>query len=150
MAYEEQISQIVSSILSTMIGWQVTPLSQNESVSGGPEQVSVSGCVTIGGDWEGCVILTMPQNIAHESADTMFALDPGAASKEEVRDCVGELTNMIGGNFKSQLAGKNILSIPSVVEGKQYTVSSPGLQQVCSQAFEYDGKHFEVDVLQRV
>ncbi|QQR80349.1 MAG: chemotaxis protein CheX [Deltaproteobacteria bacterium] len=150
MAYEEQIAQIVSSILNTMVGWQVTPLSQSEIVPEDPEKISVSGCVTIGGDWEGCVILTMPQNIAHESADTMFALDPGAASKEEVRDCVGELTNMIGGNFKSQLEGKNMLSIPSVVEGKEYTVSSPGLHRVCSQLFEYDGKNFEVSVLQRI
>ena len=110
----------------------------------------LSGCVTIGGDWEGCVILTMPQNIAHESADTMFAMEPGGASNAEVRDCVGELTNMIGGNFKSQLEGKNMLSIPSVVEGKEYTVSSPGLQRVCSQSFEFEGKNFEVSVLQRV
>lgn len=150
MAYEEQIAQIVSSILGTMIGWQVTPLSQQEVVPENPDQVSVTGCVTIGGDWEGCVILTMPQNIAHESADTMFALEPGVASKAEVRDCVGELTNMIGGNFKSQLEGKNVLSIPSVVEGKEYTVSSPGLQKVCDQYFEFEGKNFEVSVLQRV
>ena len=48
-------------------------------------------------------------------------------SEDEVVDALGEICNMIAGNFKNKLAGtdeKCMLSVPSVVSGVEYKFHS--------------------------
>jgi chemotaxis protein CheX len=50
-----------------------------------------------------------------------------AASEDHVADAVGEICNMIAGNFKNKLAGTDercMLSVPSVVSGGDYNFRS--------------------------
>jgi chemotaxis protein CheX len=41
---------------------------------------------------------------------------------DDVRDTMGELANMLGGNLKSVLPRGVVLSMPSVVEGSDYSL----------------------------
>jgi chemotaxis protein CheX len=50
-----------------------------------------------------------------------------AQSMEEVGDALGEICNMIAGNFKNKLAGTDercMLSVPTVVSGEEYSFHS--------------------------
>jgi chemotaxis protein CheX len=41
---------------------------------------------------------------------------------------LGEIANLVGGNIKSLLPGTNLLSLPTVVDGKQLQAKLPGTE----------------------
>jgi len=50
-----------------------------------------------------------------------------ANSPDQISDAIGELCNMIAGNFKNKLAsadGSCVLSVPTVIQGEEYCVRS--------------------------
>ncbi|EKD42414.1 MAG: hypothetical protein ACD_73C00167G0002, partial [uncultured bacterium] len=77
---------------------------------------------------------------------SMFAMDPGTAGADEIRDAIGELTNMVGGNFKSILEGSCTLSIPSVIQGEHVNVSNPGCETISRTVFNCGDKPLSVIV----
>jgi chemotaxis protein CheX len=44
----------------------------------------------------------------------MFAMSEDELSEEEIRDAVGEIVNMVGGNLKGIVEGESSLSLPCV------------------------------------
>jgi CheY-specific phosphatase CheX len=54
-------------------------------------------------------------------------LGDAASSEEQAADALGEICNMITGNFKNKLAGTDeqcVLSVPSVISGGKHTFRS--------------------------
>jgi len=45
-------------------------------------------------------------------------------------DVLGEVTNMIGGNYKSQVPGPSYLSIPSVTTGQNFQFALKGARVI--------------------
>lgn len=59
-------------------------------------------------------------------ASKMLGLDPGQAD-EHMWDALGEICNMIAGNFKNKLTGMGdrcMLSVPTVITGGDYSFHS--------------------------
>ena len=142
MAYEEEVASIVASIWQSMLNLDALPTDHPFEV---PMNECLSGSISITGDWKGSFLLKMPKSLAQKSAEVMFASEPGSNSEEEVRDALGELTNMVGGSFKSMMEGNCQLSLPSIIEG---SVFRPGTEEVCRRTFETEGLPFEVTVFQ--
>ncbi len=74
-----------------------------------------------------CGILTICCSGKTAGAVARAMLGAAAQSQEEVRDALGEICNMVTGNFKNKLAGTDDrckLSVPTVVSGGHYTVHS--------------------------
>lgn len=75
-----------------------------------------------------CGVLTMrcsPKSAAH-MASRMLGIDPEKAGPE-MWDAVGEICNMVAGNFKNKIAGLGdgcMLSVPTVITGADYNVHS--------------------------
>jgi chemotaxis protein CheX len=86
------------------------PLEWAASPMQAPELVQAS--VAIHGDWAGTVTLEMSPETAETAARTMLHLD--TVEPDDVRDALGELVNMIGGNIKSLLPPGSTLGLPSV------------------------------------
>ena len=56
----------------------------------------------------------------------MFGLGAGAApDAEAVRDALGELTNILGGNLKALLPGPCHLGLPTVGSGQDFSAGLP-------------------------
>ena len=55
-------------------------------------------------------------------AGRFLSMEPPETVDDVVRDVLGELANMIGGNLKCVLAGGLRLSMPSVVDGTDYSL----------------------------
>ena len=53
----------------------------------------------------------------------MFSVPEGELGDEDLRDALGELTNMVGGNIKTLLPGSEFISLPTVIEGSDYGVA---------------------------
>ncbi len=73
----------------------------------------VSSEIGIDGGWSGRVVLRMPRAMAEHITGTLFALPADLVAESDLRDVIGELINVIGGNVKGMLPGTNALTLPS-------------------------------------
>jgi chemotaxis protein CheX len=82
--------------------------------------------VGLAGSLRGVVTFYCGAPSAHQIAARMLRLDV-ACSEEQVCDAIGEICNMIAGNFKNKLTGLDkpcLLSVPAVVTGRAYRFHS--------------------------
>ena len=126
MPFDEEIQQLTvsvwDSILHLPIELETGALPEGER--------TMSACVQITGAWRGAVALSCGADMAAEAAAVMFAITSGAPEKNDMQDAMGELVNMIGGNVKALLPETCQLSLPSVVEGSDYSMRVPGSRLV--------------------
>lgn len=85
-------------------------------------KAEVIGSIGVAGFLTGSISLFMPKGLARQAVAAMLMLEPDAElSDAELVDAIGELTNMVGGNIKTELFQKTPLfdiSVPSVYIGE--------------------------------
>lgn len=140
----EMVTQIVESIFTTMMD---LPVSASEA-PWLPARDRLVSSVHLEGDWSGVVSLECNQEQACRFAGRLLSMNPPDAVDDDVRDALGELANMIGGNLKSTIAVDARLSMPSVTDGShEFRMGSPDTQDKI--AFSFTGGHFWITVLAR-
>jgi CheY-specific phosphatase CheX len=144
---DDDVHQLVTEIWGAVLGLDVAPSAPPEVAQTGRR--TLTGFVHIGGDWQGTVTLECPAGLATTAAATMFGMEEDELGKEEVDDALGELTNMTGGGIKSLLPGSCTLSLPTVVEGVDYSVKVPGTEQVRFLTYACDGHPVVIRLLER-
>jgi chemotaxis protein CheX len=116
--HQIDVSQIVENVFRTMLGLEVRQSEADRDAA--PN--SLTAAVHFVGEWNGVVLLQcgLPEALAFSNC---LMLDQGASDvDEDVRDTLGELANMVGGNLKSVLPSGVALSIPSVVAGTDWVL----------------------------
>jgi hypothetical protein len=115
------MGEIITSTAEAMFGQEphfVTGARAAWPESGGD---LLTACVTIGGAWNGAVSVACSRGFAAHAALTMFGEGEGAPSGDDARDALGELVNVLGGNFKSAMSSQAHepcqLSLPMVADG---------------------------------
>lgn len=83
---------------------------------------TLTAAIYFAGTWKGAVLLECSRPQAFEFTHRLMAIDPPACINNDVRDTMGELANMMAGNLKSVLPRGIGLSMPSVVEGTDYSL----------------------------
>jgi chemotaxis protein CheX len=129
-----ELAQIVESVFVTMLGVEVTECQTPWFAS----TDRLTSSVHLTGHWNGAVLFECDPRQACQFAGRFLAMDalesPGAAPQapamvdDVVRDLIGELANMIGGNLKCVLRQGVRLSMPSVVDGTEYSLRVCGAQ----------------------
>lgn len=108
----ELLDHAVTRTFATMLGAGLKPVSFEVDLRG-----QMVGCITIEGRVQGKVFLRVPDTISGWLV-THFLGEGAVPDPSEVfPDVVGELLNMIGGNFKSNLCDAGLsctLSVPAV------------------------------------
>jgi CheY-specific phosphatase CheX len=66
------------------------------------------------------VLLECGHALACDFTSRLISIPLPAKVDDDVRDSIGELANMLGGNFKALLPRGTSLSTPSVVDGSDY------------------------------
>lgn len=140
---QEAVVQIVASVFSTMMNVEVSAV--RGAWPAGEERFTSS--VYLEGDWNGAVLLNCNQEQACAFAGNLLCMDPPEAVDDDVRDVLGELANVIGGNLKSVMGGDVRLSLPSVIEGDHYEVQVCGSKVLHRIGFHFGGDVFWVTVL---
>src|SRR6266496_1625379 len=104
----EFMSRHLSDVFQTMLSFEVVAVGRLERP---PHTERVSGSVGFGGDnVTGAVYLHLSPDFAIRAASTMLGLPAEEFSGDtEVNDVVGEMTNMLGGGFKSWLSDAGTL-----------------------------------------
>lgn len=112
-------------VLKTMAQTELTPgkpKKKTEEIASG----DVSGLIGMVGDKvKGSLSITFDESLALEIMNRMLGEKPDSIDTE-VTDMVGEITNMICGGAKSELADKGYdfgMATPIVVAGKNHTIN---------------------------
>jgi chemotaxis protein CheX len=115
-------------VFSMMVGSKVTVPEPN----GLPVQAEVTGMVGIAGAFCAVFSLRCSTQSATKIASQMLGVSVADATSQ-LGDAVGEVCNMVAGDFKSKigLGDKCMLSVPSVVSGRSYQLhSAPGSERM--------------------
>ena len=108
-----QLNEIAEKVWSMVLGLKLSPVACDPARAEARD--FVLGKVTISGGWRDSVILGCTASMARNAAAAMFGKTPAETEPDEIKDAFGELTNMVGGNFKTLLEGDCRLSVPNVM-----------------------------------
>jgi len=148
--YNIEINNYTIDIWNQILGLEVTPTQEDYSPT--EKGVTLAGCVQIMGSWEGSIELLCPAELAKKVASIMFDTKLDETSEEDIKDALGELTNMTGGNIKSLVHEADqecFLSLPAVaVSDNQMHV--PGTHEVTRSTFKHGDFLFAVRMLKKV
>jgi len=139
----EILAQIVQSVFATMMGLEVSTCNVPWNHSG----ERMTSLVYLTGDWNGAIMLECNPQQACRFAGLIICMEPPETADDDVRDVMGELANMIGGNMKSGMSTGVRLSMPSVMIGRDYDVRVCGSEVKERLAFQCDYGHFWVTVV---
>ena len=99
---EKEVCSVTETVWAEMLGLHLEPAGQAATC---PNGSSLTAIIHIEGAWTGAAVLSCSRRLAQIAASIMFSLDGGEPATEEVRDALGELANVIGGNLKAMLPG---------------------------------------------
>jgi chemotaxis protein CheX len=145
---ESKICQLTESIWNSMLGLDVEKSDSPVKLGEG----YYSGTIQISGAWDGEVSLDCSAELARSLAALMFGGEAETAASDEIRDALGELTNMLGGNIKSLLPGPCQLSLPNVTEDLDhidYQLRVQGGELLNEVGFYCEGGPLRITVVQR-
>lgn len=115
-SYQADIARIVEDVFRTMLN--LDAVLSEEAGPAAPGGLTVA--VQFVGEWKGAIVLQCSEEQALLFTARLMPGRKPAGIDEDVRDCLGELANMVGGNLKSVLPHGVALSMPSVVAGSDY------------------------------
>lgn len=137
-ATDQDIEMLMRNVLNTML--DVDPALTGHDVNPPPGSRTLSAVVHITGAVDGAVVVHCTESFARLVASKMFNIEPDQATTTDEQDALGELCNIVGGNFKSLLPEPCRLSLPTVVDGSDYSFRIPGSQNTAQYALDVVGQ----------
>ena len=119
-SYGPVVTQIVEHVFQTMMAMNVHAV--DVAWPPVPHDQLITASISLTGTWKGAVLLECGQKEAFKFTTQMIGIDMPTELNDDVRDAIGELANMVGGNLKSVLPGGVGLSLPTVVWGADYSL----------------------------
>ena len=134
--FTQALESAAAEVFEMMVG---TPLGPSDQVTL-PRVADYSAMIGLAGDLCGILSFRCSLDSAARIAGKMLGTDD-QTSEECIRDALGEICNMVAGSFKAQvsdLAAQCMLSVPTVVSGKDYQLYplADGLRAQVSKTFE--------------
>ena len=111
--YRADIMGLSESVFLSMLALEVHPSDEPLHT----DLQLITGAVYYAGPWKGAVLVQCNREQAREFTARLMGIPKPDEINDDVRDAVGELTNILGGNLKPILPHGVGLSMPSVVEG---------------------------------
>jgi len=143
-SYQADVRRIVEDVFRSMLDTQVKHCPE----AGSPASGTVTASVHFAGEWKGAVLLQCKPAQAFVFTSRLMAGVKPLRIDADVRDALGELANMLGGNLKSVLPTGVVLSMPSVVDGSDYAVHICGGNASDTVSFASDLGVFWVTLVQ--
>jgi chemotaxis protein CheX len=141
--YEVPVTRIAEEVFRTMLGIQV--VARPGSLA--PATDFITAAIQFVGEGKGALLLQCGLGTAlHLTHRLMPGMNP-AAFDADVRDSLGELTNMMGGNLKSALRPGVMLGIPTAVEGTDFAMHICGGNESASFTFAGEGGDFAITLV---
>ncbi|MFO7707137.1 MAG: flagellar motor switch protein FliN [Desulfobacterales bacterium] len=147
--FKTRIGAAAADVFDTMLSLKLEPVEAVDSAGLGGRRAVVSS-VCFAGDATGIVSVHLPEEFARILTSKMLGMDPTELEGlDEIRDLLGELGNMIGGNLKSALTDAGLrcsLSAPSFTTGSDFKIESLNLERYERYAFACEGQNVFVEM----
>lgn len=134
-------------VLETMTSTKAEPgkpyLKKDQVATG-----DVSGVIGLTGEARGTISVSFTEKSILAIVSSMFKEEMKELN-EEVKDAVGEITNMISGDARKKLEelGRSLkAAIPTVIMGKNHTISHMTTSPIIAIPFSTDNGGFTVEV----
>jgi len=138
----EYIKASTEGVFSTMLGLEVCSESAFTDANAPAVSDGVLAIVGLAGSWTGAGVISCSAAFACRICNQLLMTE-SASVNEEVLDAVGEVANMVVGNFKTMIEehlGPLGLSIPTVIYGRNFTSRSLGTNHWIVLPFKCDGE----------
>ena len=89
--------------------------------------LEISGIIGLSGGVKGSAVISFPKAIALAVASAMF-MEELKEINEDVKDAIGEFTNIVVGNARNKLVDEGLditMSTPTIIIGKDHQISHP-------------------------
>jgi chemotaxis protein CheX len=123
----ELINPFISSLNNAFMTMLDCPIRRGEISlkEGRTPMYEISGIIGLSGKAVGTVVLSLSTPVALQAASTMLLCETTEVNADVV-DAVGELTNMVAGGAKAQLAQYDLsVSLPNVITGRNHEIRFP-------------------------
>jgi chemotaxis protein CheX len=132
------LTEAVKEVFSMMVGAEVSI----PEVDPSSKDADVTGMVGLAGQMCGVLSVRCSRNAAMRIASQMLGVPPAEAASHQ-SDAVGEICNMVAGNFKAKIDGlqdKCMLSVPTVITGEDYQLHSLASGDRVELLFVFEGE----------
>lgn len=141
------VSGTVTEVFEMMLGMPLEPAEGGTPDGSGRR---FAGAVSFAGQVLGRLSLEVGEGFGRQMAAAMLGMSPSEIEGgEEIKDVVGELTNMVGGNLKSALCDAGLtceLSPPGFTSGHDFEVDLLAMARRETLAFRWGDHVLVVDV----
>jgi flagellar motor switch protein FliN len=126
-----RVSEAVIDVFDTMLSLKLEPVDAvtTESLEG----IRNVGSVSFAGDATGMVSIHAGDSFSREMAAEMLGMEvEEIEGEEEIRDMLGEMGNIVGGNLKSAFTDAGLmcaLSTPSFTSGTDFTIEALNMEK---------------------
>ena len=144
----EYVRTATAEVFSTMLGLDVTPKPERLDQTRPVISEGVMALVGLAGSWTGAGVITCSAAFAIQICNHLLMAEETSVN-EDVLDAMGEVANMIIGNFKTLVEdhlGPLGLSIPTVVYGRNFSARSIGNNEWVVLPFECVGNVIEIRI----
>jgi CheY-specific phosphatase CheX len=144
----DSVQSATMSVFSTMLGLEIEQGPVSQADKSPSVQDGVMSFAGLNGPWVGTGVIKCSASLACRLCEALLMTEAPSIN-EEVLDCVGEITNMIIGNFKTDaenILGPMSLSVPTVIYGRNFISRSLGGNEWLVIPFHCGGDAFEVQV----
>jgi chemotaxis protein CheX len=144
----DAIQAATADVFSTMLGIEIEPAPAHTDQSCPSVNDGVMAFVGLAGPWVGSGVISCSAAFACRVCE-LFLMTEAQAVNKEVLDAVGELANMVIGNFKTAaeaIVGPLGLSVPTVIYGRNFTSKSLGNNDWLVLPFKCGADLFEVRI----
>ena len=124
-AVEKAINLAVMDTFKTMLSMDLTKV--GKITDSGLDDQRYVATVNFGGEVVGSLCLHGSKTFACLIAGNMLGMTPEEIEEEEVKDVLGELTNIISGNLKSDFLDNDlacVISTPAITRGRDFRIES--------------------------
>lgn len=107
----QDVAQMASDLFSAMLNM---PFDSTPRADVTHSDNSLEASIRIEGDWQAEIRVIAGEQLAQRIASAMFATEVDTLQNDEIRDAMGEVVNVIGGNVKGVIDQNCSLSLPHV------------------------------------
>jgi chemotaxis protein CheX len=142
------VREATAEVFTTMLGMEITSGPARADADAPTISDGVLSVVGLAGPWTGAGCVACSAGFARRICAALLMTEADSVN-EDVLDAVGEVTNMIIGNFKTmaeERLGAMALSIPTVIYGRNFTSRSIGQTDWIVLPFECEDEKMEIRV----
>lgn len=140
----KSILKVVEDVFSTMVSLEPKPEKHYKS-DGKISNCRISGIMGLAGKINASIVLHFEEQVALKATSNMLGADYSKIDGD-VKDAVGELTNMVAGGVKVEFDNSGMdlnLSLPIVVSGDEFSTENlEGQEAILIPFVTEDGKFF--------